>query len=348
MEKRWVPFIDPLPADLNTFNRHLSKAIEVRQYSNSGPCVKELNDALSGLTNARVVLAANATLILEGLHAILLDKGLRPLLPKWTFPATNLAVEETRRRFGNTHVEGNLLGFTTYTGETQQDYAVTTAPFGTFPPAGIQRPNVAYWIIDNAAGATPDMGNVKEWLKRGADAVVVSLHATKGLSAAEGGFVAFRDGSLYKDYLEFINFGFRSIDSVRRTLSGIGSNHKMSELSAAWCLAKLETYSKEHAIRAEMASRYEQFCLSSGIQYIHSCQSFWIRTKDSYKFVVEAKALGLDARPYYANLLPGATLDVNADKLAQQGVCLPTSIWDSQTQHYAIACLERLQGLWGI
>lgn len=321
-----IPFIKPSEINIDQFNTFLQESIAAGQYTNFGPCEKKLTAALSEMCSTQVLLAANASLILDGIHNCMTSKGLYPLLPKWTFPATNLAVPFEKRVFGTTSTQEATLGFSFFENASQKNYVVTTGPFGICPPESYIRPNAKYWIVDNAAGATPDMHVVKAWLKKGADAVIVSLHATKGLSACEGGFIAFNSSAddLFSMYKNYVNFGFIPQPDGTRQLLGIGSNHKMSELSAAWCLAKLAEFESEYESRTRLSDRYEKIAKEYGIPYIHSSQAFWVQLKESHKFKSMAHSIGFDVRSYYAPLLQGITADLGADLLEKEGMCLPT------------------------
>jgi hypothetical protein len=338
-----IPFIKPIPANIDKFICFFNDSITAKQYTNFGPNEKKLNSTLSKLCGSKVILAANATLILDGMHFCLSSLGLTPLLPKWTFPATNLAIPAQSRVFGKTSLEPETLGFSFFSNATKANYAITTCPFGTEVPSQYIRPNVSYWIIDNAAGASPDMHVVNAWLSRGADAVIVSLHATKGLSACEGGFVAFGNNAsnLYAIYKKYINFGFELNQDGTRSLMGIGSNHKMSEISAAWCLAKLDQFQHEYAVRTELAEKYLAASKEHNLEYIYSTQAFWIRVKSNIDFTRKSHLLGFDVRPYYAPILNGATSDENADTLAAQGICLPSWAMEKQEQNTSIELFKK-------
>jgi dTDP-4-amino-4,6-dideoxygalactose transaminase len=70
----------------------------------------------------------------------------------------------------------------------------------------------------------------------GGAAEVFSFHATKFLNAFEGGAIATRDDELASRARDMVNFGFRGYDDVR----SVGTNAKMTEVSAAMGLTSLE------------------------------------------------------------------------------------------------------------
>jgi dTDP-4-amino-4,6-dideoxygalactose transaminase len=70
------------------------------------------------------------------------------------------------------------------------------------------------------------------------DAEVFSFHATKFVNAAEGGAVTTNDGELARRLRLMRNFGFVEYDTVVE----LGTNAKMSELSAAMGLTSLDAF----------------------------------------------------------------------------------------------------------
>ncbi len=70
-------------------------------------------------------------------------------------------------------------------------------------------------------------------------AEVFSFHATKYVNAFEGGAIATNDGDLAERIRNMVNFGFAGYDRVE----SVGTNAKMSEISAAMGLTSLESAS---------------------------------------------------------------------------------------------------------
>jgi dTDP-4-amino-4,6-dideoxygalactose transaminase len=84
--------------------------------------------------------------------------------------------------------------------------------------------------------------------------VTVSLHATKVLGCGEGGLVIFGDKAKAQVVREWINFGF----SGARVTERIGTNGKMSELTAAFALAALDRWDDEKADWLAAKEKVEQ------------------------------------------------------------------------------------------
>lgn len=340
-----INFIAPNRLDMNAFNKYFNVSLEKGQYSNFGPCERLLKEKFEALSGCDVVLAANATLILDGLHRILEAETV--LLPSFTFPATNQGCTSKEVFYSETSEDEETMGMAIYRNplnNTTAGYAITVNPFGSNNLC--KRPNCYYWIVDNAAGT---IESTKKWIEAGADAVVMSLHATKILSACEGGVVFFKKGttgatSVAELYFNFINFGFIQKEDGSRVAASIGSNHKMSELSAAACLANLEVYDEEIIARKFVADKYQKFCLESKIPHIYSLQAFWVLGKCSNLIVQkECKNIGLDVRPYYSKLYNSNKICQVTTKFVNQGFCLPTRRLDLSDLDFIINALKHLE-----
>ena len=318
-----ISFIKPEKPDVALFNQLLTTSIDRNHYTNFGPNCKKLEEKFIELTGiTKVILTANATVALEGLHALLSHRCGIAYLPSFTFPATNQGCQ-TSFIYGPTISGGHNIGRSDWGGcnDFVGSYAVTVNPFGSINPV-CKKPRVLYWVVDNAAGL---LDQAQDWLGAGADVVVYSLHATKILSACEGGVIFFNNSILYEEYKEYMNFGFKLQSDGSRTVGVLGSNHKMSELSAAWCLMSLENLDAEISKRKNIADIYETFCRDNEIIYIPSLQAFWLLGKEDSITVQRFGAMhDIDFRPYYQKL----PLDNSGCQITElfttKGFCLPT------------------------
>jgi DegT/DnrJ/EryC1/StrS aminotransferase family len=336
-----VPFIKIAKPDMRYFKKLFDRSISASHYTNFGPNERDLTRLLEEKIGYPTICTANATLVLDGLHHILSQICTKAYLPGFTFPATNLGCR-IPFEFGITSLEKETLGFATFNArESENTYAITTAPFGSKRPTSIIRPNTTFWIVDNAAGTSPDMDKVRGWFNAGADAVICSLHATKILNGCEGGFVAFNNKTLQELYKKYISFGFYFEEGIKK-VGDIGSNHKMSELTAAYVLMYYEKlFIKEYGGRELLANVYRDFCVSNDIEYIYSTQAFWIKCKrDATEIEKELLSLGIESRPYYRPLLDSA--DEGAKMLSKYGLCLPT--WNANPKEigFILKQLDRL------
>jgi len=265
-----VPLLIPdLPA-ANALLPYLQRMDQAKQYSNFGPLVRELEEALlrrfhihspAPLTLSTV---ANATLGLElVLSALELPAHSRVLLPSLTFVATATAV----LRAGHIPVladvdpESWLL-----TPEIARQALKNVAIDVVMPVAAFGAPHsMADWqtfqqetgipvVIDAAAA----FGS--QWLDAFTGTAVFSMHATKSLPAGEGGFVVSSDAGLIARVRQLSNFGINLDPGPQLSvgvLARIGSNAKMSEYHAAVGLASLEVWETRAALRR---TRYADFC----------------------------------------------------------------------------------------
>jgi len=223
---------------------YLARIDTARWYTNFGPLVHELEDALHGhfASADRVVTVASGTAGLElALLGLGLPRGARVLLPDFTFVATATAV----MRSGFQPVVGDVdprswlltpaIAHRAHT-ERAVDAVMPVATFGCPQDADAWdrfSEETGLPVVIDAAGA---FGNQR--VGRRAH-VVFSLHATKALGAGEGGFVVSQDAALVERIRRLSNFG---IDVTTGIVDRPGTNAKLSEYHAAVALAALGTW----------------------------------------------------------------------------------------------------------
>lgn len=121
------------------------------------------------------------------------------------------------------------------------------------------------------------------------DAEVFSFHATKFFNSFEGGAVTTNNDELAKRLRGMRNFGFAGIDSV----VDVGTNGKMSEVSAAMGLTSLESLDEFIKINYE---NYLSYCDGlSGIPGVKLIK-FTDAEKNNYQYIVievDERAAGL-------------------------------------------------------
>lgn len=195
---------------------------ESRWYANFGPLVCRLEERLAERFGAHVVTTSSCTLGLELAFELYRSMGLSEItVSPLTFQATALAARRA----------GLKVAFRDPDPETWSDG--TVAAFGL--PA---------WrgpIVD-AAAAFGEQRVTKDIL------AVFSLHATKTISAGEGGFVVTHDRGEAEEIRQMTNFGFLSGTRVLKynlghgVSRGPGTNAKLSEYHAAVALASLDAW----------------------------------------------------------------------------------------------------------
>jgi dTDP-4-amino-4,6-dideoxygalactose transaminase len=326
-----VKFVEPAGIDIEAYVAQLEQSVDSNHYTNFGPSEKELSTYLANKADARVVMFANATIALQALHDFAIFNGIKKVsLPAFTFPATIQTCPLVKYDGVWTAVDCDSFGQAVHNAYDRFYYAITTMPFGNAWIVNQSRPSgAAFWFIDNAAGIDPDLAKVDGCLEAGADAVVVSLHATKILNAAEGGFIATRNDQLFNFLRRYINFGF-SDSSFIRTANLWGTNGKMSELSASLALSQIKSgvFKKDFDKRCELNEKYYEMCEDLGLNYILSEQAFWIEspaTIPAIDFCRYMSFLQVDCRPYYQDYLGLCSSLPVAKRYSTHGVCLPTN-----------------------
>jgi dTDP-4-amino-4,6-dideoxygalactose transaminase len=243
--------------------KYLEKAISSNQYSNFGPLVQELTSRLANYFEVdaeSLVLISNATIALEAAMATSpIKKSTGPevqswVLPSWTFTATGLAAQRAQARFEFGDVDPKF-GVLSPSGDKESRKRLSVAPFG----ATISHLSHADSDLIDAAASFDALRGEGRNLNQGSG-VVVSLHATKSLSSGEGGVFFSRDKDWVARVKSYISFGFRPGERESQT---IGTNGKMSEISAAAGLASLDVWAETrerwlgvHAEVKEISSKY--------------------------------------------------------------------------------------------
>jgi len=177
------------------------------------------------------------------------------------------------------------------------------------------------------------------------DAETLSFHATKFINSFEGGAVLTNNDELAEKIRFMKNFGFKGMDDVGH----IGTNGKMSEISAAMCLTSIDNLEEFVAINRENYHAYRD-----GLKFVPGIRIHDIdeREENNYQYVVididrEQANMSRDLlmkilhaenirvrryfypgchrmepyRSYYPNA--GALLPIT-EKLTERQLCLPT------------------------
>ena len=153
------------------------------------------------------------------------------------------------------------------------------------------------------------------------DVEVVSFHATKPMSAGEGGAVFCRDEALAAEVTSLVNFAFAGRDALRAD----GLNAKMSELTAAAGLASFDALPDALARRRGHAAALREL-LPGGLQWqAHADLGTWqfvpVATGDAATraaILEEAAGRSIGVRTYYDPLheMPAFAGCAQADDLA--------------------------------
>lgn len=249
----------PTSDEIRPFLERIDRA---RWYTNFGPLALELEDKLLAALRAGGqgglcgVSLSNCTVGLElSLAALSLKPGARVLVPGLTFVATAAAIA----RVGYAPVICDVdAGSWLLTPEIARRAAAKIAVDAVMPVSTYGcRQDAAAWdafaeatgipVVLDAAGA---FGNQPAGRRV---ASVFSLHATKVLSAGEGGFVASADAAFVARIKRLANFG---IGSPGGFVDLPGTNAKLSEYHAAVALAMLQRWNEYRQRRIVLHRSY--------------------------------------------------------------------------------------------
>lgn len=346
----------PSVPDLDEYARLVREAFDARWLTNFGKLHEEFRARLAALFGTPWVLpVTNATV---GLFAVLraLDVRGEVITVPFTFPATY-------------NVLFNLPGVTpVFVDVSAQDFcmrpdrareAVTSRTAAIVPvhAYGFPCDVKALEAVAHDAGvplvydAAPAVGSVLDGrsLASFGDASVVSFHATKVLSTAEGGAIVCRTEALWERCRRFVNFGIEDEDTV--SLPGI--NGKLDEIRAALGILGLDVLEPALARRRVVTERYLAYLEGARLPGIEAPRSVYRREgfRSNYAYfpvlVRRAGSLGRDglysklreagivARKYYYPTvldspalasLPARYEDVSsARELSRSVICLPVN-----------------------
>ena len=232
----------PNIGDRATLLRRVAEVADSRRLSNDGPMVQDFERRVAELVGVEHCVAVSSGTVGLQLAARALGLSGKVLMPSFTFIGTAHALR--------------WIGLTPVFCEVEKD-GHTLAPDAVrsaLTPDTSAIVGVHLWgrgcDVEGLAEITHarklallfDAAHALGCSHRGraiggfGDAEVFSFHATKVASTGEGGGITTNDGELARCMRLIRNFGFVDYDTVR----ALGTNGKMSELSAAMGLTSLE------------------------------------------------------------------------------------------------------------
>lgn len=235
-------------------------ALDRRWLTNDGPFVKEFEARIAARLQVRnCVAVANATVGLELAIRALGMTG-EVIAPSFTFVATVHALQWNGIRV----VFGDIDPDTHNLDPNQVAKLITPQTTGIVATHVWGRPCAiaplqkladrhGLKLLFDAAHAFGCSGGIQPIGGFG-HAEVFSFHATKFVNCAEGGAITTNDDELAQQLRFMRNFGFADYDRVER----LGTNGKMSELSAAMGLTSLEAMDKFIATNRQHHAHYRQ------------------------------------------------------------------------------------------
>jgi dTDP-4-amino-4,6-dideoxygalactose transaminase len=253
--------------------------------SNNGPFVKELEQKLAEYMGVKhCVAVCNATIALE-IAARALDLGGEVILPSFTFVASAHALQWQ----GIIPVFCDIDPLTHNIDSTKIESLITPRTTGIMGVhvwgracdvenlSAIAKKHRLKLMFDaaHAFGCT----HLGKMIGGFGDVEVFSFHATKFFNTFEGGAITTNNDELADKMRRMRNFGFAGLDNV----VDIGTNGKMSEVSAAMGLTSLESLDEIIGINYNNYLSYSRELAGvSGVELIEYSE----KEKNSYQYIV--------------------------------------------------------------
>ncbi len=233
----------PNMGDRKIFQAYVDEIYETHRLTNRGPLLRQFEQALADVLGVKHCIAVcNATIALEIAIRALGMKG-QVIVPSFTFVATAHALHWQ----GITPVFCDIDPHTHMLDPWSVEALITPHTTGILGVHLWGRPCAIRALQDLAASRNLkllfDAAHAFNCSHNGVmignfgDAEVFSFHATKFLNTFEGGAIATNSDDLAARTRLMVNFGFADYDQV----VSIGTNGKMSELSAAMGLTNLQS-----------------------------------------------------------------------------------------------------------
>jgi dTDP-4-amino-4,6-dideoxygalactose transaminase len=273
MNSQMIQVMRPSLPNADKLLPYLREIDQSRYYSNFGPLNSRLKKRFANYQktifnkHVHVITASSATLALELLISDLsLPPGSKILVPSFTFLATASAVLRTGHIPVAADIDPDSWMMTPECLPStilHDDIAavIPVAIFGVPQPAEVwgqwSRLSSIPVIIDAASafGAQSTDTNVP---------VAISLHATKSLSAGEGGLILTENEDQARRLTAMSNFGIGGHGMQGAT------NAKLSEYHAAVCHAHFDAWPETSSARMHIYQRYKEMIInacSDGIRF---------------------------------------------------------------------------------
>lgn len=239
----------PSAPSINSIIPYLEMINKNKQYSNFGPLHDLLANRLATYFNVPencLVLTCNATQAIAAAVSTSLQDNNIWHTPSWTFTATPAGIIQGggQPHFIDRKVDWNA--------DIKDGYknVLDVLPFGDSINHEIFSRDYNNLIID-AAASFDSLRSMNLPIKI-PTGVIVSLHATKLMSAGEGGVFITNDESWAKRVRSWSNFGF---EIGSRISNRTGTNAKLSEYNCAVALASLDIWPKTRDSYVSMSNK---------------------------------------------------------------------------------------------
>ena len=249
--KRPIPIGQLYFPDWKSYEMAMREVFEQNSYTDNGPLIQKLELKLAEFLNVKhVICVTNATIgLIVGAEALNLSG--KVLMPAFTFIATALSLSRCGIEPIFCDIDPRTLHITPHTLANAYETGVTGVLgvnlWGSAADhAGVEawandRGLMTFWDSAQAMGCTTIDGR----LGGCGNLEVFSMHATKVLSAGEGGCITTNDSAIA---LRVRNILMNNGCATNEHASGIKTvNGRMSELQAAIALLSLRDYDKNVA-----------------------------------------------------------------------------------------------------
>lgn len=345
-----MPFVRPRVEPSAALMARLHAVLASGHLSNGGPCVRELEVRLGDRLGCQVLAVANGTVALQAALSLVQRPG-RVVIPSFTFLATANAVRAVGRDLvfcdvdpGRWTLDPSSLAALL---DAHDDIAAVVAVNVYGQPAPMAaivelcRPRDIDVFIDNAHGfGSSEAG--QPW-PDGVRAAAHSMHATKVLPAAEGGFVAVASEQDGARIAKLRNHGHAEAPGDIEP----GFNAKLSELHAAVALEGLATIDQVLAERRGHLRTLRESVLAlpgqplqlqaARADVVENGQNFVVATPPGacLRWADALAELGIGSRRYFwpsltaISSLAGSGVTPVADAVAARVLALP--LWSGMS-----------------
>jgi len=315
-----IPILIPAAPNTSELSKYLRQIDKSRRYSNFGPMYSKLVFEFSryfNISENNIVLMANATMALVGAINTATARNKLWATPSWTFTATPAAILQSGGRPKFVDVDDSWRAKF----EANYSNTIDVLPFGDKPRINFNYTNEEVLIVD-AAASFDALKNIMFDDSRSI-AYIVSLHATKLMSAGEGGIFLTNDSNWASRVRAWSNFGFKDDTRISKE---IGINAKLSEYNAAVGLASLNQWPINRRKILNLSAKVQNICRSLDLKISPAMSNglatpYWIIELNSKKLKSklesEFKKYNIETRDWWGNgcsLMP-AYAKFKAEKL---------------------------------
>ena len=347
--------------DEKRFYEHIRRSFDETQFSNNGPCLKKLEKELAAFHEVEhcIVFCNCFTGMYLALRALGLPGKTEVVMPSLTYRRMSDIVRWAGYVPRFCEVEETTLAISPRTAEPciTADTALILAPHPITNLCDIDgmeelaaRTGIPLFFDSVEACGASHKGRRIGGFGRGE---AFSLHSSKVLNAAEGGYITTNDGELAKTLARARAFGFSGVDEI----SCLGTNAKLNEMHAALGLSCLENHEAQMEENKRLHLAYqENFKDVPGVTIIgydrterRNWKSLLLRLEDSWPLTREEtlallNAENIAARPYYSPpqhqkcpVQAGESALPVTEKLARTHMILPFGSTMSLNDTYVIS-----------